>query len=822
MKYNFLEIEKKWQEEWERNQLFKFDVNKTEKKFYLLEMYPYPSGRIHMGHVRNYSIGDVYCRYLMMNNYNILHPMGWDAFGLPAENAAIKHKVHPYNWTIENINFMRKQLKSLGIAYQWETEVNCCEPEYYKWGQWFFLKFYEKGLAFRKESTVNWCPECNTVLANEQVHNGKCWRCDSNVTDKKIEQWFFKITDYAEELLNELDNLKDGWPEEVITMQKNWIGKSYGTEIYFKVENSDIIIPVFTTRADTIFGCTYMVLAAEHPLINTLIDKVANKQEILNYISEIKSLDKEERTSEKSEKNGMFLGTYAINPVNKERIPIWVADYVLMDYGTGAVMAVPAHDERDFLFAKKYNLPIKIVIQNPEKTLVLDNMKNAYVDEGILVNSQQFDNLNSKDAIEKISIWMEENGFGKRTVCYRLRDWGISRQRYWGNPIPMIKCPKCGYVPVPYEDLPVLLPKNVEFSGSGNPLEHCEEFKKTKCPKCKSDAERETNTMDTFVDSSWYFLRYIDSKNNNMPFDKVKVEKWMPVDQYIGGIEHACMHLIYSRFFMKAIRDLGLANINEPFKNLLTQGMVIKDGAKMSKSKGNVVDPDYIINKFGADTARLFLLFAAPPEKELDWSDEGIEGCFRFLNRIWNLVIEFKDKIISLNKCQPIDYTSLNESEKKLFISLNKTIKKITHDISKRFHFNTAIASLMELLNLIYSVKTSINNNLLSVVINNYLKLLSVFTPHIAEELWHLIGNSSFISLEKWPDYDENLTQEELIIFVIQINGKVRAKINANINSTEAEILKLALADEKVKKYIENKKIIKTIFVPNKLLNIII
>lgn len=851
MKYNYSEIEKKWQNNWAEKKLFQFNSNKIEKKFYLLEMFPYPSGRIHMGHVRNYSIGDVYGRYLLMNGYNLLHPMGWDAFGLPAENAAINNKVQPEKWTKDNINFMRNQFQSLGFAYQWDTEVATCNKEYYKWEQWFFLKMYEKGLAFRKNSIVNWCPKCQTVLANEQVINGCCWRCDSIVEDKKIEQWFLRITDYAEELLNELDNLK-GWPEQVKIMQKNWIGKSFGTEITFKVVGSDESITVFTTRADTIFGCTYMVLAAEHPLVKKFSKDMKNPESLTKFLETVQSKNTEERTSEKSEKSGVFLEKYAINPVNGEKIPIWTADYVLMEYGTGSVMAVPAHDERDFLFAKKYQLPIRIVIQNKELNLVIDQMKNAYIDEGILVNSGKFNGLNNIKAIKNISVWMEENGFGKRTIYYKLRDWGISRQRYWGTPIPVIYCEKCGIVPVPYQNLPVELPKNIEFTGEGNPLDKCNEFIETNCPKCNGNAKRETDTMDTFIDSSWYFLRFIDSKNSNEPFNKKLVNNWMPVDQYIGGIEHACLHLIYARFFTKALRDLGLCDINEPFKNLLTQGMVcketlkcpehdwlfpseVKDGKcikcgtavirgrveKMSKSKKNIIDPDDMINKYGADTARLFCLFASPPEKELEWSDDGIEGCFRFLNRIWNLVIELKDKIHTIDKDE-LNIQDLTIEEKKIYFAIHKTMKKVTIEVSERFHFNTAIAALMELLNMVSQIKNNASENLLSLFAKNYLKMLSIFAPHICEELWSIIGYKNFISTEKWVEYNEEYAIDEQATIAIQVNGKVRARISAAAGAEESAVKEKAITDEKVKLYIDGKTIIKTIYVQDKLLSIVV
>jgi leucyl-tRNA synthetase len=818
MDYNFTEIEKKWQNEWETKELFKYDSSKTDNKFYLLEMFPYPSGKIHMGHVRNYSIGDVYCRYLLMNGYNLLHPMGWDAFGMPAENAAINNKIHPEKWTKENIEYMKKQLKSLGFLYHWDTEVMTCGKDYYKWGQWLFLKMYERGLAYKKQSKVNWCPECKTVLANEQASGGICWRCDTAVEDKKIEQWFFKITDYVEELLTSLDTLT-GWPEQVITMQKNWIGKSYGTEIDFKVVDSDETITVYTTRPDTIFGATYMVLAVDHPLVEKYIADVDNKEEIIKYIKEVKSKRTVEILSEKSEKTGMFLNKFVVNPANGEKIPLWIADYVLMDYGTGAVMAVPAHDERDFMFAKKYELPIKIVIQNNEKNLKLEEMEHAYEDEGVLINSAQFNDLKSNDAIKKISLWFQDNNDGRRTVNYRLRDWGVSRQRYWGNPIPMVYCAHCGVVPVKYEDLPVELPEDIEIGGEGNPLAKSDKFVNTICPKCGIPAKRETDTMDTFVDSSWYYLRYIDAKNTELPFAKEKANNWMQVDQYIGGVEHACLHLIYARFFMKVIRDIGLCDVSEPFKNLLTQGMVIKDGFKMSKSKGNVVDPNSIIETYGSDTARLFCLFAAPPAKELEWNSEGVEGSFRFLNRVWNMVIELKDKII---KDVSVNKEKLSAVDKKVFIGLNKTIKKVSTDVGERFNFNTAIASLMELLNLFTQSKEELSDEIISVFIMKYLKMLSIFSPHISEELWHLCGFESYIVLAEWPKYDEEFTVDDEITIVIQINGKVRSRLIASPGTDEKVIIETAHKDEKILGYTNGKKIIKNIYIKDKLLNIVV
>ncbi|MGB9976128.1 leucine--tRNA ligase [Thermovenabulum sp.] len=814
MVYDFKRIEQKWQKIWEEQKIYKVYEDTEKPKYYCLEMFPYPSGKLHMGHVRNYSIGDVVARYKRMNGYNVLHPMGWDAFGLPAENAAIKHKIHPAKWTWDNINNMKRQLKELGISYDWDREVATCHPDYYKWTQWFFLKLYEMGLAYRKKAYVNWCPSCATVLANEQVVDGKCERCGTEVGKKNLEQWFFKITEYAEELLEDLKKLP-GWPEKVKIMQQNWIGKSEGVEVCFTAEKTNDKIAVFTTRPDTIFGVTYLVLAPEHPLVNTLSEGTPYEKEVKEFQKKMEKLNEITRTSTETEKEGLFIGAYAINPVNNERIPIWIANYVLLDYGTGAVMGVPAHDQRDFEFAKKYNLPMKLVIKPVEGYLKIEEMEKAFTEAGVLINSGAFTGMQSEEAKKEIGKFMEQKGIGKITINYKLRDWLISRQRYWGAPIPVIYCEKCGIVPVPEEQLPVLLPENVEFNPKGtSPLLLCEEFLNTTCPKCNSPAKRETDTMDTFMCSSWYYYRYTDPKNSEKPFDETKLKYWMPVDQYIGGVEHAILHLMYSRFFNKAMRDAGLVHVDEPFTNLLTQGMVLKDGAKMSKSLGNIVSPEEIVEKYGADTARLFILFASPPEKDLEWSDQGVEGCFRFLSRVWRLVEELSEKF-----AEPVKNEHIDKNARRL---IHKTIKKVTTDIEERFNFNTAISAIMEMVNGINSLKEEISGDVVKEAVENLLLMLAPFAPHITEELWERIGNKGSIHLMPWPKYDEKAILEEEVEVVVQINGKVRAKILVPADITEEELESAALSSEKVSSYLQNKQIIKIITVPNKLVNIVV
>jgi leucyl-tRNA synthetase len=821
-KYNFREIEEKWQKKWEEEKIFKVTENTSKKKYYALEMFPYPSGKLHMGHVRNYSIGDVVARFKTMNGYNVLHPIGWDAFGLPAENAAIKHDIHPDKWTRENIAEMKRQLKELGISYDWDREVATCLPDYYKWTQWLFLQFYKNGLAYKKKSPVNWCPSCETVLANEQVVSDRCERCDTLVIKKNLEQWYFKITDYAERLLDDLETLQ-GWPEKVKIMQKNWIGKSYGAEIEFKIDGTDEALNIFTTRPDTIYGATFMVLAPEHPLVAKLVKGSEYEEEVNKFIKKLERLSEVERTASDVEKEGMFIGKYAVNPLNDKKIPIYVANYVLMDYGTGAIMAVPAHDERDFEFAQKYNLDIIPVIKPQDDSIDINNLEVAYSEPGIMINSDRFNGLNNDECIEKIIEHIEENNLGKRTINYRLRDWLISRQRYWGAPIPILYCEKCGVVPVPEEDLPVVLPTDVVFTGKGeSPLTTSETFINATCPECGGKAKRETDTMDTFVDSSWYFLRYTDPKNQESPFDKENAAYWMNVDQYIGGVEHAILHLLYARFFTKVLYDVGLSPVKEPFENLLTQGMVLKDGAKMSKSKGNVVSPEEIVAKYGADTARLFILFAAPPERDLEWSDTGVEGSYRFLNRVWRLVQELKDIL-------PTDDLKIDiktKEDKELNYTIHNTIKRVTDDISERFNFNTAISAIMELVNEVYKYKeidnSKINKVLVKKALDTILVLLSPFAPHMTEELWMTLDNKGSIHNQNWPKYDSKALVKDEIEIVIQVNGKVREKIMVNTDISKEELEETAVNNDKIKSYIEGKKIVKVICVPSKLVNIVV
>ncbi|OGS46052.1 MAG: leucine--tRNA ligase [Elusimicrobia bacterium RIFOXYD2_FULL_34_15] len=830
MSYDSKTIEQKWQKYWEENNLFRSGEKSDKKKFYLLEMFPYPSGKLHMGHARNYAIGDTLARFLRMNDYNLLYPMGYDAFGLPAENAAIKNKINPEKWTDECINTMKEQQKKLGLSYDWNRLVVTAKPEYYKWNQWIFTKFFEKGLAFKKQAPTNFCPKDQTVLANEQVIDGKCWRCQTEVEVKDLEQWFYKITDYAEELLKDIEKLT-GWPERVRIMQHNWIGKSDGLSVNFPVKNSDKNIEIFTTRPDTLFGVTFMTFAAEHPLVMELVKGTEKEKEIKDFVNKIVIQKRITRLEEK-EKEGIFTGKYAINPLTGDEIPIYVGNFVLMEYGTGAIMCVPAHDQRDFEFAKKYNIPIKEVIQ-PFDSAQGKPLSAAFVEEGTMVNSQQFNGINSKDAIAKISVYIEEKKFGKRVIHYKLRDWLISRQRYWGTPIPIIYCEKCGTVPVPEKDLPVLLPKDVEFTGEGNPLSKSSSFVSCKCPKCNAPARRETDTMDTFVDSSWYFERYCDPKQDKLPFSKEKVSYWMPVNQYIGGIEHAVLHLLYSRFYTKALRDLGLLNYDEPFQNLLCQGMVVKDGFKMSKSKGNVVSVDDMIDKYGADTARLFILFASPPERDLEWSDEGVLGCYRFVNKIWNLVqgiqqLKIKKPVLNLSKDEKLSATEPfadppnTSGGKNLERIRNLTIKKVTIDIQKEFHFNTAIASIMEFYNELTAKQSSVDYETFKISLETLIILLSPFAPHICEEMWQVLGHNESIIKQNWPKWDEEKLKQNEVTIAVQINGKLRGQIDVNIGLSEQEIMEFVKSNEKIHKYIINKKIIKTIYVPQKILNIVV
>ncbi|MCM8804780.1 MAG: leucine--tRNA ligase [Candidatus Omnitrophica bacterium] len=811
-KYNPNNLEKKWQKIWEENDLFKAEYSYEKKKFYILEMFPYTSAQIHMGHVRNYTIGDVVARYKVMNGYNILHPIGYDAFGLPAENAAIKQNIHPKDWTYKNIETIREQLKRLGISYCWEREVITCDPEYYRWNQFFFIQFFKRNLVYKKMAPANWCPFCQTVLANEQVIDGKCWRCGENVETKNLEQWFVKITDYAERLLD-FSGIRN-WPERVITMQKNWIGKSEGCEIYFYIPDIEGNLNVFTTRADTLFGVTYLVLSPYHPFVEKIKRISSRKNEIEKFIERMTKSSLSVKDILKIEKEGINTEIFAIHPITQERIPVWIGNYVLMEYGTGAVMAVPAHDQRDFEFAKKYDLPIKIVIKNPEWKEIPEKLEKAYEGPGIMINSDIFDGLDNEKGEEEIRKYLEKINKGKKAIYYKLKDWCISRQRYWGTPIPIVYCQKCGVVTEKEENLPIELPYEVKITGRGeSPLKYVEKFIKCKCPVCGNDAERETDTMDTFVDSSWYFLRYASKDIKDKPFDKNEVNYWMPVDQYIGGIEHAILHLLYSRFFIKVLKDMGLIDFEEPFENLLCQGMVIKDGVKMSKSKGNVVDPEDIIKKYGADTLRLFILFAAPPEVDLEWSEKGIEGCWRFLNRVWRLHYEVKN------------YESIEtKNDENLEFIINKTIKGVTEDIEKEFQFNTAIAKMMEFINFFSKIinEKSVSKKVLLDSWKKFIKILYPFVPHISEELWKDLGENKFLFYEKWPSYEKFEKIDKKISIGVQINGKLKGAVEISQTFEVNEILNLISENEKFKKFIIGKKILKTIYVKNRVINIVI
>lgn len=823
-KYAPHDIEAKWQKYWEENKTFKVEMDKDKPKSYVLEMFPYPSGNLHMGHVRNYSIGDVIARFRTMKGFNVLHPMGWDSFGMPAENAAIKHNIPPKKWTLENIANMTRQLKALGLSYDWDREVTTCKEDYYKWTQWFFELFYKRGLAVKKESAVNWCDTCNTVLANEQVIDGKCWRCDHEVVKKDLSQWFFKITDYADELLKDLD-LLPGWPERVKTMQHNWIGRSEGLEFSFEIPALNDTVAVYTTRPDTAYGVTFMALAAEHPLIKKICENNPKADEINAFCERVRNQSEIERTSSESEKEGVFTGVYCINPFTGRKVEIWVTNYVLYDYGTGAVMGVPTGDQRDWMFADKYGIEKIVTICPVGKELKLEEMTCAYEEkEGMLVNSGEFTGMEMHKAMSAIMDKAEAEGFGKRRVNYRLRDWLISRQRYWGAPIPIIYCPHCGEVLVPEDQLPVRLPEDVSFTaGAKSPLATSEEFVHCKCPKCGADATRETDTMDTFLCSSWYYLRYTDAHNDKMPFDKELNNYWGPVDQYIGGIEHAILHLLYSRFFVKVLRDAGLVDYDEPFSNLLTQGMVIKDGAKMSKSLGNVVSPEEILSKYGADTARLFILFAAPPERELEWSDQGVEGSFRFLNRIWRIVQAFEN--VLAQKVTEYDHSNLSEADKDLRRVLHSSIKKVTNDIETRFNFNTAISTMMELVNALYAYKEAAkepNAGLIYEAISDLIKMMSPFVPHITEELWRgAIDANSSVHEQSWPECDEEALKVDNVEIVLQVNGKVRGRLTVPAEATKEELEKIAMADANVQAHIGDATVRKVICVPGRLVNIV-
>jgi leucyl-tRNA synthetase len=825
--YNFLAIEEKWQQRWNAQQRYNVEANPDKPKYYVLEMFPYPSGRIHMGHVRNYSIGDVIARYKMMQGFNVLHPMGWDAFGLPAENAAIKNNSHPAAWTRGNIDEMRRRLVRLGFSYDWDRELATCDQLYYKWEQWLFLKMYENDLVYKKKSIVNWCDECNTSLANEQIEGDQCWRGHTSIGQRELEQWHFRVTAYAEELLDFCDKLP-GWPERVLTMQKNWIGKSYGTSVRFPLADGDGAIEIFTTRPDTLYGSTFMVLAPEHPLARSLSAGADQEEAMLNFVNRIGLQEKAVRTDEATEKEGVFTGKYAINPLTNEPIPIWVANFVLMEYGTGAIMAVPTHDQRDFEFAAKYGLRLRVVIQPPDQELNAETLTAAYTGDGVLVNSGQFNGLNNRDAIRAITDYLSAQGLGQATVNYRLRDWGISRQRYWGNPVPMIHCDTCETVPVPYRDLPVVLPENIEFSGQGgNPLAQIPEFVNVACPQCGRPARRETDTMDTFVDSSWYYMRYTCPDYDDGPLEKHRVSYWMTVDRYIGGIEHAILHLLYSRFFTKVLRDLGLVDFDEPFENLLTQGMVIKDGRKMSKSFGNVVDPDEQIAQFGADATRLFILFASPPEKDLDWSDQAAEGSFRFLNRVWRMVFNALPDIEGVTLAG-LAQAALPKAAKDVRRMTHGTIKRVTEDV-ERFHFNTAISALMELVNVIYAFELpvtgderTISAQVLREAIEAVIRLSAPFVPHIAEELWSILGYADSVFAQAWIPYDADAARAEEIVIVVQINGKVRSRITVDADAADDAIKATALAEPRIQELTAGKTLRKVIVVPKKLVNIVV
>jgi leucyl-tRNA synthetase len=859
-RYQPKRIEEKWQGIWEESASFHVAEDHDKPKYYVLEMFPYPSGRIHMGHVRNYSIGDVVARYKRMRGYNVLHPMGWDAFGLPAENAAIERQIHPERWTRENIRYMKAQLKGMGLSYDWAREIATCEPQYYRWNQWIFLQFYKRGLAYKKSSSVNWCPSCETVLANEQVIEGACWRCDSTVIQKQLDQWFFRITDYAEELLRDLEQLS-GWPEKVLTMQSNWIGKSVGAEIVFPVVGRQESLRVFTTRPDTVYGATFVSLAVEHPLASELSRGTPQESAVHEFITRFKRQPSSASGVEEGEKEGVFTGAYCKNLFTGVRVPIYIANFVLMEYGTGAVMAVPAHDQRDFEFARKYGLPIEVVVRPRDRMITADELTEAYVDEGEMVNSGLFSGLGNVEGKEKIAEHLEREGWGKKSVRYRLRDWGVSRQRYWGTPIPIIYCERCGMVPVPEEKLPVTLPTDVPFTGKGgSPLFESKFFTQAECPRCGGAGRRETDTMDTFVDSSWYFLRYVSPTSLTVPFEVEPARYWMAVDQYIGGVEHAVLHLLYARFFTKALRDMGLAQVDEPFTNLLTQGMVCKetyrcpehnwllpsevvgsgkDGwrcpqcerpveegrtEKMSKSKKNIVDPEELINAYGADTARLFTLFAAPPEKDLEWSDQGVEGAYRFLTRLWRFVAQHRELLVgAVTDQRPSDLTPSARNLQRL---IHRTIKKVTDDIDGRFHFNTAIAATMELFNALSAAAqapTRVEEGpLIKTGTETIITLLYPFVPHLTSELWECLEKSPNLERVSWPEYWPQALEEEQLLIVVQVNGKVRGKMTVPVDIEQSQLEVDALADARVRAFIDGKKVQRIVYVPRRLVNIVL
>lgn len=820
VEYEHRKIEEKWINRWDKNNPFKAEIDENTEKKYVLVMFPYPSGKAHMGHIANYTLGDVAARYYHSRGFNILNPMGYDAFGLPAENAAISSGIHPAEWTRGNIDLIRNDLKRLGYAYDWTREIATCDPEYYKWTQWFFLKMFERGLAYKSDALANWCPSCGTVLANEQVlSDGTCERCETTVEAKWLKQWFFRITDYAERLLEDMDLLED-WPERVLAMQENWIGKSHGAEVVFKLESTGESLKIYTTRPDTLYGVTFFLLAPEHPLVDRLSAENGVEKEVGKFREALKGSTQFERTSIEAEKLGVFLGDYVINPVNGDRVPVYSANFVLFEYGTGAVMAVPAHDQRDFEFARKYGLPIKVVVQKPGESLVPDDMTEAYEEPGILIESAEFTGFESEPGKKSICDHLEKMGVGKETVNYRIRDWLVSRQRYWGAPIPIVYCDNCGVVPVSEEELPVILPEDLKLEEGGrSPLPLDESFYKVKCPKCGGDSRRETDTMDTFVDSSWYYFRYVSPHCDSAPFDVNDVKYWMPVDQYIGGIEHAILHLMYSRFFTKVLYDMGLIEFKEPFTNLLCQGMITKDGAKMSKSKGNVVPPGEYIDKLGADTIRLYVLFMGPPEMTKDWNDRGVEGAYRFMGRVWRMVHE---------RCVPVldqgrDIDSNQGRHRAMRSLIHRTIKNVTDDIES-FAYNTAVSFIMELVNGVYDYTSDgeTSSIVISEAIETTLKILSPFTPFICEELWEMIGKDGSVHAAPWPEYDNELAKPEEVTLVVQVNGKVRDKITIPAEITDEDMKQHAMDSENTKKYIEGKEIRKIIIVPGKLVNIVV
>jgi leucyl-tRNA synthetase len=808
--YDHKQIEMKWYERWAGQELYKAEEDSARPKYYVLEMLPYPSGALHIGHIRNYAIGDALARYKWMRGFNVLHPMGWDAFGLPAENAAIANKRPPREWTLSNIAKMKATHRRFQFSYDWDREVATCEPEYYRWNQWFFLKMLERGIAYRKKALVNWCPQCGTVLANEQVVDGCCWRHETTpVEQRALEQWFFKITQYADQLLADMAGLEGNWPERVLTMQRNWIGRSEGAEVDFGSEFGPI--RVFTTRVDTIFGATCVILAPEHPLVEKMVD-AAGRARARAMVDARANKDPGDL-----EKEGFFTGRYAINPYSGERAPIWVADFVLMSYGTGAIMAVPAHDERDFEFCTKYGIPVRPVIRAADGALADSaTMKAAFPDDGIVETSGEYSGLTSDEARRRMSAKAEREGFGKAAVTYRIKDWGVSRQRYWGTPIPVVHCPKCNVVPVPESELPVLLPLDVEITGTGrSPLEEVPEFVNVKCPKCGGPARRETDTMDTFVDSSWYFYRYCDAKNDRAPFDSKKIAYWFPIDQYIGGVEHAILHLIYSRFFTKFMRDLGLVKNDEPAKRLFTQGMVIAEGAKMSKSKGNVVGGDAVAERYGTDTARMFVLFAVPPEKEMDWTESGVEGIYKFLGRIYRFATRNAERARESGG-------PTSDADKRVLRKLHKTIRKITEDFETRWHFNTSIAALMELLNELTAMEAQLSGGVVADVLEKLALLLGPFAPYLAQELWEEQGKTGPVFREAWPAYDPDLAKDDEAQIVVQVNGKLRAHLLAPFGTPEDILRERALAEPKVQPFVSGKQVVKVVVVPDKLVNIVV